>query len=490
MSGVHTDRCCNPYNVEGHKGKDLRRISGAMKRTFPEIPDIAQICAACRKIKYPRNDEDTQVSSSLDEKFDNCTQETQQNISIPTGESSFPTTETHANLKSQREIELEDMLNGLKNKFSTLEINDPLRLTILTVVPDTWTISQVSREFNCSRYFANKARKLKALKGVLGETTARIGKPLPENTVTKINDFYNSEENSKIMPGMKDVVSVKTDNGKELIQKRLLLSDLRGLYTIFTENNPDCPLSFSKFALLRPKHCILAGANGTHSVCVCTIHQNCQLMIDSINLKNLTKDSGMILNDYKDCLKQIICENPVSNCYLDECSTCPGPTELKKHVNELLDEKSINDIQFSVWTTTDRSTLQTQILPSSEFVDELCDRLIKLKPHSFIAKEQSRFYQEKKENLKSGEVLAVLDFSENYKYVVQDASQGFHFNNSQCTVFPVVCYYKEGLKLEHVSFIFLSNSTLHDTAAVYTVQKMLVPELKKNPSSDKKNSLL
>lgn len=393
--------------------------------------------------------------------------------------SSFSNTETQSNTKSQREIELENMLNGLKDKFSSLEDNDPFRLRILTTAPDTWTISQISQEFNCSRYFAKKAKELKALKGVLGETTAKMGKPLPETTKTRINDFYNSEKNSRIMPGIKDVISVKTDKDRKLIQKRLLLADLRGLFALYSKENLDCLVSFSKFAQLRPKHCILAGGNGTHSVCVCTIHQNCKLMIDSVNFKNLTKDSEMILEDYKDCLRQILCEQPVENCYLGECDKCPGTMKLENHLKKLLEETGICNVQFSVWTNTDRSTLQTQIIPSSEFVDELCDKLIILKPHSFIAKEQSRFYQERKMSLKSGEVLIVLDFSENYKYVVQDASQGFHFNNSQCTVFPVVCYYNEGSKLTHKSFIFLSNSTLHDTAAVYTAQKILIPELKR-----------
>lgn len=74
----------------------------------------------------------------------------------------------------------------------------------------------------------------------------------------------------------------------------------------------------------------------------------------------------------------------------------------------------------------------------------------------------------------------ILDFSENYKYVVQDASQAFHFNNDQCTVFPVVYYYKVNQEIKHNSIIFLSDSTRHDTAAVYTIQKMLIPHIKKS----------
>ena len=38
---------------------------------------------------------------------------------------------------------------------------------------------------------------------------------------------------------------------------------------------------------LRPKHCILAGTSGTHSVCVCTIHQNVKLIVLGARLNEL-----------------------------------------------------------------------------------------------------------------------------------------------------------------------------------------------------------
>lgn len=76
------------------------------------------------------------------------------------------------------------------------------------------------------------------------------------------------------------------------------------------------------------------------------------------------------------------------------------------------------------------------------------------------------------------EVLIVLDFSENYKYIVQDVSQAFYFNNTQCTVFPVIYYYKKNSELKHMSLVFLSDSTHHDTAAIYTEQKLLISHVK------------
>ena len=39
-----------------------------------------------------------------------------------------------------------------------------------------------------------------------------------------------------------------------------------------------------------------------------------------------------------------------------------------------------------------------------------------------------------------GELVVQADFSENYAFVVQDASQSFHWNNTQATVHPFVIY--------------------------------------------------
>lgn len=121
---------------------------------------------------------------------------------------------------------------------------------------------------------------------------------------------------------------------------------------------------------------------------------------------------------------------------------------------QLLEEKNIHHVQFSAWAGTDRSTLQTQIIPTAEFIEELNNKFLLLKPHSFLAKQQSQFCNVKKGNLDDGEILVVMDFSENYKYIAQDASQAFHFNNTQCTVFPVVCYFKEDSTIKHKSLVF------------------------------------
>ena len=63
-------------------------------------------------------------------------------------------------------------------------------------------------------------------------------------------------------------------------QKLIILGNLKELYQAFNNEHSTLHIGFTKFAELRPKHCVLAGASGTHAVCVCTIHQNVKLMLE------------------------------------------------------------------------------------------------------------------------------------------------------------------------------------------------------------------
>ena len=83
---------------------------------------------------------------------------------------------------------------------------------------------------------------------------------------------------SHIMPEKKDFKTVENKGKCEHIKRRLVLRDLRGVYHEFKERIPHCKIGVSKFVELRSKRCVLAGTSGTHSVCVCTIHQSVKLM--------------------------------------------------------------------------------------------------------------------------------------------------------------------------------------------------------------------
>ena len=84
------------------------------------------------------------------------------------------------------------------------------------------------------------------------------------------------------LPGKKDTVSVPK---KKYVSKRLLLLNFKKLYAAYKLKYPEHKTDFSKCASLHPKRCILVGPKGTHSFCVCTIHQNMKLMLIAIDLE-------------------------------------------------------------------------------------------------------------------------------------------------------------------------------------------------------------
>ena len=64
------------------------------------------------------------------------------------------------------------------------------------------------------------------------------------------------------------------------------------------------------------------------------------------------------------------------------------------------------------------------------------------------------------------------------QFVIQDEVQGFHWNNSQRTLHPVVTYYEETDELKNIPYCVISDDRKHDVALVYEVQKVILADLK------------
>ena len=94
--------------------------------------------------------------------------------------------------------------------ISSLNENDPLRLKILTLAPKNWSALKLSRELNVSRHAAQKPQELKSIFGLFPDITSNRnrGRSIPENLVKKVVDFYNDDENSRIISGVKNCIYV------------------------------------------------------------------------------------------------------------------------------------------------------------------------------------------------------------------------------------------------------------------------------------------
>lgn len=355
--------CCNPFQIEGHTARknSLRPVSQWMCEKSPLLHMGMRICDTCRKklaqasalTVNPQGDStDSTLSESLCEQSETEDPSEMYEPSMmykPSEQMGIvnqcllnlgetPVTKRKLQSKKyckqkmevltmkmgevmigEKQTDESEMLQQLKEKFHSTPQNS-IKVQILTVLPKSWSIQRIQMEFGASNFMARKAKQLVKDKGVLSSPDPRPGRQLPQEVLDHVAKFYENDKHSRCMPGKKDFVSVLSANGRIHVQKRLILCNLKELYQHFKMKYPQQHIGFSKFAELRPKHCILAGASGTHSVCVCIIHQNVKLMLLGAKIQEL--DSA--LPTYHRFLAKLVCNPPHPNCYLGDCKFCPG----------------------------------------------------------------------------------------------------------------------------------------------------------------------
>lgn len=313
-----------------------------------------------------------------------------------------------------------------------------------------------------------KARALCCEKGILALPEPKQGRKLPEETILTVQQFYEDDEFSYMLPGAKDRVSIKKNS---YMQKRLLLCNLDEFYVVFKEKNPNLKIGFSKFCFLRPKWCVLAGSPGTHCVCVCLYHQNVQLLANAINQHDKESIHKM--------MEKLVCDRQSRNCMLPRCDECPKTYEpLSLYLEDILEDfDDGEEIKFSQCISDGRLKLQTMLLPRIEFIDLMMEKIESLIPHSFITKAQNTYMKERKENLPFDEALVLMDFAENYNFVLQNEVQSYHWSHLSCSVHPVVIYTRsEGETTKETSLCFISDDLKHDVGYhlfIQTKRKLL-----------------
>ena len=359
------------------------------------------------------------------------------------------------------------VFDELKEKFRNSD-SYAERVQILTLSP--FTIERTMQEFKATNYMVKKSRAVRKEKGILGACDKNRGKPLSEELKGSVVSFYEMDENSRVCPGKKDKVSIRGKDGEKIEhQKRLVLSNLKELHVAWKTAHPDQKVGFSSFAALRPKWCVLAGASGTHSVCVCKYHQNPKLMAASC-----------LSYSVQDLMSKAVCSLEEERCMMGQCKECPGRQGVIDFLSNSDDLVDMEEVTYRQWVSVDRTKLVTILEPKDEFIENLAEKIVTLTRHSFTAKSQSAYMNNLKTNLKpTEEIILQGDFAENFSYVVQDEIQSFHWENSQATLHPFVAYYRlEDGTLEHINICILSDCRDHTTVTVYAFLKVALACLK------------
>lgn len=161
------------------------------------------------------------------------------------------------------------------------------------------------------------------------------------------------------------------------------------------------------------------------------------------------------------------------------CKSCPGIQNFIDVLSDRLIEDKFDTITYKEWVSTDRSEFVTKVETLEDFFETLASDLKKCTPHRFLTNMQNDFLQKKKMNLKIGELMMIEDFSQNMNFVIQDSNQGYHWNHDQCTIYPVVGYFRniDG-QIMHESYCVISECLTQDATAVHLYNTMAIAYFK------------
>lgn len=143
-----------------------------------------------------------------------------------------------------------------------------------------------------------------------------------------------------------------------------------------------------------------------------------------------------------------VCSLEEESCMMNTSSRCPGPEPLKTFLQGKTSED--DEIKYKRWVRSEKCLLMTAVSSTTEVVEELLEKLENLKRHHYVSKVQSNYLRFLKSTLPPTEAIVIMDFAENYNFIVQDAAQSFHWNSTQATLHPVVAYTRS---MKEVPFI-------------------------------------
>ncbi|KAJ8676617.1 hypothetical protein QAD02_012404 [Eretmocerus hayati] len=499
---------------------DLRPIPEQELWKLPELVDSALICSKCRKRlqiyqppsldnelgeSEPFSDKPSSQGSTVEFVDEDISMDVYLGVSPVTRKRSYnesymgsklsefqeavrkkfksqygiePATETDKNVEDYREI-IQNLKNDIRHSDQRSQ-----KTQLLSLLPHSWSRQKIVEEFGVTDHSVKNSKLLRKKRGTADDAEENVrGRPsLDPSIKDKIVQFYLNDENSRQMPGKSDCKSViQADGKRKLMQKKLILCNLKELYESYKTEYPEDKVSLSKFCELRPKQCVLAGSSGTHTVCVCVIHENVSLMLEGCKFKRLFKNSSFFGGDdvsVNDILRKMICPNPTMACYEQKCNKCPSIDLIHEHMAEIFEKNDVDEVNYRMWTTTDRCTIFNVNQDTDDFLELLMSNMKKLLLHDFIARNQAKFFSHVKETLQPGWFCVVFDFAENIAFLAQRAIPGFHWNNEQATLFPITVYFKVNGELHHYSYCAISNCLKHDSVAVYMYQKKLIELMK------------
>lgn len=156
----------------------------------------------------------------------------------------------------------------------------------------------------------------------------------------KIIQFYQRNDITYQTPGKSDVISVKIEGKRTIMQKRYMIMTLGEAYRVYCNEIGNEQVGKSKFCELRPQN-IMVVADTPHTVCVCQFHSN---------FNNLCSSLKSLHGFPKDLLTELCCDLSNESCMISQCKNCETNVE---DVLPLLFDYEVN-IFWKKWEKTSK----------------------------------------------------------------------------------------------------------------------------------------
>ena len=316
---------------------------------------------------------------------------------------------------------------------------------------------------------------------------------LSETVISIVQDYYRNTMVAYEAPGKKDMIILrKPGEDKQKVQKKFLTLTLKETHQLFLGDHPDVKISFSYFCKLRPVDVVLRHQT-PKSMCLCEYHENMNLLLAKVS------DLPSFTSDF---IRLIVCDDSSKQCMMQFCEECKGLKKFHQLTHEMLSvggtetpgsssaDKRSTQITFEQWTKEKCSDHDsTERLCKRQYTDTLSSVIACIETqleyflfHAFIKRQQAMWFENQKLYIKVGQLLVMMDFSENFTHVSQDEIQGAFFDQTSSTLFTIMLYYCEDGKVKSESFVIISdfkgynNSKGHDKYAVSHFTKVVVEQ--------------
>ncbi|XP_070184051.1 uncharacterized protein [Littorina saxatilis] len=313
---------------------------------------------------------------------------------------------------------------------------------------------------------------------------------LPESTVNEVIHFFENGLVSKDLPDARSAIV----EGGSVQPRKVMETSLRSAYEEFRQQD-GAAISFSSFKRLKPRR-VLPFTSHKFRECLCEYCVNIDLKCAALN-SHLSNEPELKIRDHFEASRITLCpkeEGVYKKACIDrQCDNC-GPALLRERLHLVLENETLRNSPATWWqwenvAITNTSTRMTKVRKEGSFqglVEALQSALVPFFRHLFNAKWQYEQYCHITRTVPRESVILCMDYAENYTAKQQDAPQGFHWNNTQTTVHPVVATYKckqAGCDLVTTdSIVFVSDDLTHDHHGVQhymskTVEMLLADNL-------------